>query len=185
MEYNSSPQAGRTNGLAPAQREYMICWILSQTPKVTDFEVKRIFDRQTADELKRYLNALKHEPTTVPQREGFYSTMTLLTFKAFEIRSAVLEKFGGSSGVPLYQDEDHPLHGKHIKVAPSSPQWQRKLEAPPRVVLSCINSHPDHNSSSRLTMLWKTLTLCKTRIFTKRRHHRMGKTALLLVRGRV
>ena len=85
--------------------------------------------------------------------------MTLLTFKAFEIRSAVPEKFGGSSGIPFYQDKDHPLHGKHIKVAPSSPQWQRKLEAPLRVVLSCINSHPDHNSSSRLTVLWKTLTI--------------------------
>ena len=85
--------------------------------------------------------------------------MTFLTFKAFEIRSAVLEKLGGSSGIPLYQDEDHPLHGKHIKEAPSSPQWQRKLEAPLRVVLGCIKSHPDHNSSSRLTILWKTLTI--------------------------
>ena len=70
-----------------------------------------------------------------------------------------LEKFGGSTGTPLYQDEDHPLHGKHIKVAPSSPQWQHKLEAPLRVVLGCSNSHPDHNSSSRLTILWKTLTI--------------------------
>ena len=26
-------------------------------------------------------------------------------------------------------------------------------------MLSCINSHPDHNSSSRLTILWKTLTI--------------------------
>ena len=151
---------GWPNGLAPAQREYIICWILSQTPKVTDFLKSRGFlTDQNAHELKRYLNALKHEPTTVLQREGFYSTMTLLTFKAFEIRSAVLKKFGGSSGIPLYQDEDHPLHGKHIKVAPSSPQWQRKLQAPLRVVLICINSHPDHNSSSRLTILWKTLTI--------------------------
>ena len=97
----------------------MICWLLSQTPEVTEF--LKATD-QNAHELKRYLNALKHEPTTVPQREGFYSTMTLLNFKAFEIRSAVLEKFGGSTGIPLYQDEDHPLHGKRIKVASSSPQ---------------------------------------------------------------
>ena len=58
---------GWPNGLAPAQREYMICWLLSQTPKVTDFLKSRGFlTDQNAHELKRYLNALKHEPSTVP-----------------------------------------------------------------------------------------------------------------------
>ena len=102
---------GWPNALAPAHQEYMICWLLSQTPKVTHFlKFRGFLTDQNAHELTRYLNALKHEPTTVPQREGFFSTMMLLTFKAFEIRIAVLEKFGGSTGIRLYQDEDHPLH---------------------------------------------------------------------------
>ena len=39
---------------------------------------------------------------------------------------------------PSTRTRTTPLHGKHIKVAPSSPQWQRKLEAPLRVVLSYL-----------------------------------------------
>ena len=84
--------------------------------------------------------------------------MTLLTFKAYDLRSAVLEKFGGGTGCPLYSDERTQVKGYHIKVAPCSPQWQRKLESPLRVSLACVNAHSDHNSS-RLTILWKTLTL--------------------------
>ena len=49
-------------------------------------------------------------------------------------------------------------------MAPCSPQWQRKLEAPLRVLLSCINAHPDHNARSRLTILWKTLTLLEPKV---------------------
>ena len=46
-----------------------------------------------------------------------------------------------------------------MKVAPCSPQWQRKLEAPLRVILNCVNKHPDHPATSKLTILWKTVTL--------------------------
>ena len=114
---------------------------------------------QNAHEIKRYLNCLSCEPVTVPAGGELYSTTTLLTFKAFDIRSAVLEKFGGGSGSPLYKDDNTPVQGHHIKVAPCSPQWQTKLESPLRVLLSVINSPADHNASSRLTILWKSLTL--------------------------
>ena len=59
----------------------------------------------------------------------------------------------------MYKDESTPVHGRHVKVSPASPQWQRKLESPLRVLLACINAHPDHTATSRLTILWKTLTL--------------------------
>ena len=84
--------------------------------------------------------------------------MTLLTFRAYDLRSSFLEIYGGM-GSPVYTDESTPVKGHHIKVAPCSPQWQRKLESPLRVLLSCVNSHPDHNAQIRLTILWKTLTL--------------------------
>ena len=41
---------------------------------------------------------------------------------------------------------------QHLRV----PQWQRKLELPSRVLIACINVHPDHSSSTRLIILWKT-----------------------------
>ena len=70
-----------------------------------------------------------------------------------------MQHFGGSQGVSVYLDESTPVHNKHVRVSPASPQWQRKLEAPLRVLLACINKHPDHTATSRLTILWKTLTL--------------------------
>ena len=151
---------GWPQGMTPADREYMVGWLIMNTPKAKTF----CYDRgnvtdHNAHELKRYLSALSTDPVTVPAGGEFYSTMTLLTFRAFEIRSAVLERFGGGAGSPLYRDDNTPVHGHHIKVAPCSPQWQRKLESPLRVILNCINSSPDHNSSSKLTILWKSLTL--------------------------
>ena len=85
--------------------------------------------------------------------------MSLLTFRAYDLRSAFLEKFGGGAGCPVFTDERAQVKGYHVKVAPCSPQWQRKLESPLGVLLSCVNAHADHNSGSRLTILWKTLTL--------------------------
>ena len=52
------------------------------------------------------------------------------------------------------------MHGKHIRVSPSSPQWQRKLELPLRIILSVVNTHPDYTAGgSKMTILWKTLTV--------------------------
>ena len=163
QKYACGPQlltTGWPQGLAPGDREYQIGWMISQTPKTVTF----LYDRGHltdfhAHETKRYLNALVNDPVTVPAGGDFYSAMTLLTFKAYELRSAFLERFGGSTGTPVYKDERTQVKGHHIKVAPCSPQWQRKLESPLRVLLSCINSHPDHNSASRIIILWKTLTL--------------------------
>ena len=151
---------GWPQGLAPSDRNYMIAWLLSQTPVVVDFLTARGFvSDHNAQEMNRFLNALSIEPTTVPQGGDFYSSMTLLTFKSFDLRKAVLAKFGGGNGVPIYKDEATPLPNKHLRVAPCSPQWQRKLESPLRVVLSCVNASPDHNATSRLVILWKTLTV--------------------------
>ena len=150
---------GWPQGMRPVDREYMIGWMIMNTPKAHTFchERGNVTDFN-AHEVKRYLNALSVDPVTVPAGGEFYSTMTLLTFKAFDIRSAVLEKFGGGTRSPLYQDDNTPVHNHHIKVAPCSPQWQRKLESPLRALLNCINSSSDHNSS-HLTILWKSLTL--------------------------
>ncbi|CAE7869975.1 unnamed protein product [Symbiodinium microadriaticum] len=151
---------GWPTALQPSEREYQLCWMLSAVPKVQQFLQSRGFiSDHNAAELHRFLNALSTEPVTVPQSDGFYSPMTMITFKSWEIRQAFLERFGGSTGCPVYKDDSTPIHGKHVKVSPSSPQWQRKLESPLRVLLACINAHPDHNATSRLTILWKTLTL--------------------------
>ena len=151
---------GWPTGMAPKDRNYMIGWLLSQTQPVVEFlRIRGNVSDHNAQEMPRYLNALTMEPTTVPQGGDFYSTMTLLSFKSWDLRKSVLEKWGGNNGIPIYKDEATPVHGKHLKIAPCSPQWQRKLESPIRVVLSAVNAHPDHNATSQLRILWKTLTI--------------------------
>ena len=151
---------GWPEALAPPDREYMISWMLSQVPKIRTFlESRGLINDHNAAEIKRFLNVLQCEPTTIPRQQGFYAPMSMLSFKSWDMRQAFMEKYGGAAGIPCYKNESTPIHNKHIKVAPCSPQWQRKLEAPLRVVLSVINSHPDHNAKSRITVLWKTLTL--------------------------
>ena len=151
--------SGWPQGMAPPNRLFQLTWMLQQVPKVRTFlETRGFITDHTASEGNRWLNALSVEPVTVPNGKEWYSGMTLLTFKAFELRSAFLEKYGGSSGTPLYSDPTTPITGKHIRVSPSSPQWQRKLEAPIRVLLQVLNKHADHTGKS-LVILWKTLTL--------------------------
>ena len=151
---------GWPQGLSPPDREYMLGWMLQNTPKVVTYCKDRgIIRDHNATEVKRYLQVLATDPVTVPAGGDFWSGMTLLTFRAYDLRSAFLETYGGGMGSPVYTDENTAVRGHHVKVAPCSPQWQRKLESPLRVLLTCVNSHPDHNAQSRLTILWKTLTL--------------------------
>ncbi|CAE7638595.1 hypothetical protein AK812_SmicGene37517 [Symbiodinium microadriaticum] len=132
--------SGWPNYMKPDQRIFMVGWMLAQCPRIVDF--------------------LKFRPTAIPQQNDFFSTMTLLSFKSWDTRQAFMEKFGGSAGTPLYSDESTPVHGKHIRVSPSSPQWQRKLELPLRIILSVINTHPDYTAGgNKMTILWKTLTV--------------------------
>ncbi|CAE7037861.1 unnamed protein product [Symbiodinium sp. CCMP2592] len=146
--------------MSPADRVYMVGWMISQVEPLKNFLVLRGFvTDHTAHEMPRFLNVLSQEPTTIPAKDGFFSTMTLLTFKSWDTRQAFIQRYGGSSGVPVYKDEATPVHGKHVRVAPSSPQWQRKLEAPLRIVMGCINKHPDHAAQTKLTILWKSLTI--------------------------
>ena len=82
----------------------------------------------------------------------------MLNFKAWDIRSSFLARYGGSSGTPLYSDVNTPMGGKHIRVTAATPQFQRKLEAPLRVLIQVCNAHQD-TTEKRLTILCKSLTL--------------------------
>ena len=72
---------GWPNALAPSERVYMISWMVSQVPNLVTFlkQCGYVSDHNAA-ELERHMNVFSQEPTTVPQSEGFYSTITLLTF---------------------------------------------------------------------------------------------------------
>ena len=44
--------------------------------------------------------------------------------------------------MPLYIDQNTPQPNRHIRVSPFTPQWQRKLEAPRRVLIAACNRAP-------------------------------------------
>lgn len=152
---------GWPNGLKPEQREYMLGWMISNTPDIVRYVKNRGLLSQDADPSTTppqfWWSVLQTDPTTVPQGE-FWSGMTMLNFRAWEVRSAFLKQYGGPSGVPLYSNATTPVAGKHVRVSPCTPQWQRKMETPLRVLIACINSSGDYEGQ-RLIILWKTLTL--------------------------
>ena len=152
---------GWPNGLKPEQREFMIGWMIEQLPEAQNFLRNRGFLREDADHTAQHaqmwFNILNTDPTTVPQGT-FWSGMTMLHFKSWDLRQAFLKRYGGQGGTPLYTAPTVPITGKHVRVSPCSPQWQRKLEMPLRVVISVLNAHPD-TQGKRLIILWKSLTI--------------------------
>ena len=151
--------SGWPQGMGPDGRKFQICWMLPQVPKIRNFLADRgnIHDH-TAEEDGRWYNVFSVGPVTIPQGQEWWSGMTLLTFKSFDLRSAFLERFGGTGGTPIYSNATTPVAGKHVRISPCSPQWQRKLECPLRVLISVLNQHAEYTGQS-LVILWKTLTL--------------------------
>ena len=153
---------GWPNGLTPQQREYMLGWMLGNTLEIVSYLQARGLLAQNYDHTALspngyasfWFNVLSTDPVTVPQKAGFFSGMTLLSFKSWDLRSA----YGGTSGMPLYIDQNTPQPNKHVRVSPFTPQWQRKLETPLRVLIAACNAHPE-TQGKRLIILWKTLTL--------------------------
>ena len=134
--------------MLPQGRAYMIGWMLSQVPEIRQFMMNRALLPPDADQTayapEFWYHVLAIEPTTVPQGPNF-STMTMLNFKAWDIRSSFLARYGGSSGTPLYSDANTPMGGKRIRVTAATPQFQRKLESPLRVLITLMapSSSPD------------------------------------------
>ena len=151
--------SGWPTGMTPPHRHFMIGWMLQQVPKIKVFlQGRNYVNEANEEETEPYMNVFSSDPVTVPQGEGFWSGMTLLHFKSFELRSQFLERYGGQGGTPIYSGPTTPLPGKHVRVSPCSPQWQRKLESPLRVLINLLNNDEEHSGMS-LVLLWKTLTL--------------------------
>ena len=71
--------------------------------------------------------------------------------------SAVQILYGGSGGTPLYLSETQSVKNAHIRASPASPQFQRKLEIPLRVVLHALNQLD--TKKNQVVILWKSLTI--------------------------
>ena len=139
----------------PTERHFMINWMLQQVSFIRTWLQRRgvsDFDPESV-----FFNVLQVDPATPPSGSQ-WSTITILTFKAWDLREKIMADFGGAKGAGLWKDSRTQVKGRHIRATPCSPQCQRKLEIPIRVLLSLINESK-LLESSQVVILWKTLTI--------------------------
>ncbi|CAE7900219.1 Kidins220, partial [Symbiodinium sp. KB8] len=108
-----------------------------------------------------YLGCLQTDPSTPPAGTGKWSSVTTLLFKSWDLRKEFMSMYGGSGGTPLWKDSHTAAKGYHIRATPASPQFQRKLELPIRVLLRILNAWAltQANPPTQMTILWRTLTI--------------------------
>ena len=139
----------------PTERHFMVNWMLQQVSFIRTWLQRRgvsDFDPESV-----FFNVLQVDPATPPSGSQ-WSTITILTFKAWDLREKFMADFGGATGTALWKDSRTQVKGRHIRATPCSPQFQRKLEIPIRVLLSLINESKVLESS-QVVILWKTLTI--------------------------
>ncbi|CAE7158910.1 unnamed protein product [Symbiodinium pilosum] len=94
--------SGWPQGMGPDGRAFMIGWMLQQVRKIRSFlEDRGHIDELSEDHTARWMNVFSVEPVTIPQGSEWWSGMTLLTFKSFDLRSAFLERFGGQGRLEI------------------------------------------------------------------------------------
>ncbi|CAE7830803.1 rnhA [Symbiodinium sp. CCMP2592] len=141
--------------ITPEERHFMVDWMLQQVSFIRTWLTRRGYSDLTAEQV--FLNVLQVDPATPPSGKQ-WSTITILTFKAWDLRKEFMQAFGGATGTPLWRDSHTPVRGRHIRATPCSPQFQRKLETPIRVLLALINES-EVLEHSQVVVLWKTLTI--------------------------
>ena len=141
----------------PQDRNYMVNWMLHEVEALRHFLRQRGHDPEDAGATYPMFHILSTDPATPPAGKDKWSTITLIHFRAWEARKNFMDHYGGSAGVPFYSDGWTAVRGSHIRATPASPQFQRKLEIPLRVILRALNlAEPTKN---QVVILWKTLTI--------------------------
>ena len=152
--------SGWERTMDPETRLFMVDWMLRQV------EGNRVFLRQRGRDVNRdddeacykFLEVLQQDPATPPAGQGAWSTITILQFRSWDLRRQFVSAFSGPTGTPLYKDSRTAVPGHHIRVSPSTPQFQRKLEIPVRVLLHLINN-TNVFPEKQVVILWRTLTI--------------------------
>ena len=135
----------------------MINWMLDQVDGLKKFLKERGHNPDDASAEYIMFQVLTTDPSTPPAGPDRWSTITMLHFKAWEARKNFMDHYGGSAGTPYWRNGTTPVRNTHIRTTPASPQFQRKLEIPLRVILNAINTV--ESDKNQITILWKTLTI--------------------------
>ena len=152
-----------TTGWSPEMsaedRLFMLGWMFEQVEYFRTWLLQCAYNISGNDSPYVWLNVLQRDPTTPPAGDK-HSVATILTFKSWDLRQQFMTAFGVPSGTPLWRDSRTHVKGRHVRVTPATPQFQRRLEVPIRVLLSLINES-ETLESNQVMVLWKTLTIMK------------------------
>ena len=150
-----------TTGWSPTmsgeERLYQLNWMFEQVDYFRRWLSDRGHNIDGPNVPYIFMNILQCEPATPPSGQQF-STVSILTFKSWDLRQQFMSTYGGPTGTPLYRDSSTCEKNRHVRATPASPQFQRKMEVPIRVLLSLINES-ELLESNQVTVLWKTLTI--------------------------
>ena len=122
---------GFDSKMGPEERLFMISWMFEQVEYFRSYLKLRDYNTESPTANYVFLNVLQSEPATPPSG-GDYSSITIITFKSWDLRSQFMQMFGGPTGTPLWKDSQTSLKGKYIRATPCSPMFQRKMEVPIR-----------------------------------------------------
>ncbi len=151
--------------MSPSERHTQLEWMLWQVPAIRSHCQGQVdFDYHITQKSKEPVGSgmilratLAVPPITVKAGKN-WSPLTLLIFTLFDLRQAVTVTYqSDKSNAPLWWG-DQAVPGKHIKVSPAVPTWQRKLESPIRVLLSVLNNCVEYKGTY-ITCLWPSLTV--------------------------
>ena len=148
---------GFPKDMSPEKRLYMIKWMLSQVPALCAWVNRMGFNHTAVSPGDSIFHVLATEPITL-QYGKKWSSMTMLVFKGFELRKSAADIYVGKGNTPLYTDEKTAVGGQHVQVLYSTPQYQRKLEVPIRVLMKALNNIAQYEDCN-MVPLWKSLTL--------------------------
>ena len=158
-----SVAAGFDRRMGPQDRVLQLEWMIYQIPELKSYCMQQPFFEarfQNADPIGTgavLFVCLATDPITVKAGK-YWSPLTLLVWRSFDIRLKFNARYQGDArNEPLWW-QDQAVPGKHIKVSPSVPAFQRKLEAPLRVLLTVLNSC-DQFRNNAITTLWPSLTV--------------------------
>ena len=156
---------------SPEERIDFLEWMLYEVPAIKQ-EVDQWRGRWDTEDPQSwtgyqrgtiYWIILQTAPTTVKVGK-FWSTITLLVFRDFQHRQAFRTRWEGAGKNPvLYDAQGKAVQGKHIKASPGVPAYQRKFEAPLRVLLDVLNNMDEYKGTTGtpavITTLWTHLTI--------------------------
>ena len=152
---------GWPQGLKPEQRIFMIGWFLQNTPEVVQWMTNRGLLDASADHTSLpsqfWFNVLQQDPVTVPQGEWF-SAMTMLNFKAWDLRGAFLKKWGGPKWNSIVQRADHTYFGETRPCFSLCPPVAKKARGSPSCGVGLFECSPRY-LQPRALVLWRTLTV--------------------------